>query len=319
MNMPLMLLGGGLGAVAMLGMATAVLAQDSRNRRLALRIADRVTPLAPARAPAPSLSERLGSAELLRSWKARLSRLCGYRLDRADAYPLRLPLLLLLLAVPAVIVERLVGSVLGLSLDLALPLIWLGCSRALFSVLHGRHSEKLYRQFPDTLSMIVRSVRAGIPLNEALRVVARESLEPTNALFTRVCDQVAIGIRLDEALRDAAARTGVAEYAFFTVALTLQAQTGGSLAETLDNLADVIRKRVALRLRASALASEARTSAYVLAALPIVTGLALSVLNPQYIRPLFDTPAGNRVLFTAIGMLCIAGGVMRTLIKRSLR
>ncbi len=245
--------------------------------------------------------------------------MCGYRLDRQDAYPLRMPLLLLLLAVPAVAIDALAGRALGLSLDLALPLIWVGCARRCSARLHGRHADKLYRQFPDVLSMIVRSVRAGIPLHEALRVVARESLEPTARQFSRVCDQMAIGIRLEEALRDASARTGVAEYAFFTVALTLQAQTGGSLAETLDNLADVIRKRVALRLRAVALASEARTSAYILAALPMVTGLALSVLNYDYIRPLFDTSRGNRVLFSAIGLLCTAGGVMRFMIKRSLR
>ncbi len=256
---------------------------------------------------------------MLAGWQGRLAGLCGFKLDRQDAYPLRIPLLLLLVAVPAVAIDRVAGRVFGMSLDLALPLIWIVCSQALFRMLHARYAERLYRQFPDVLSMIVRSVRAGIPLHEALRVVARESLEPTAQQFTRVVDQMAIGIRLEEALRDAASRTGVAEYAFFTVALTLQAQTGGSLAETLDNLADVIRKRVALRLRAVALASEARTSAYVLAALPVVTGLALSVLNYDYIRPLFDTPRGNRVLFTAIGLLCLAGAAMRVMIRRSLR
>jgi tight adherence protein B len=76
---------------------------------------------------------------------------------------------------------------------------------------------------------------------------------------------------------------------------------------------------VALRLRAVALASEARTSSYVLAALPVVTGLALSVVNYDYIRPLFDTPSGNRLLLGAIAMLGTAGGVMRFMIKRSLR
>ena len=319
MSAELILAGGGAGAAALVGIAAAVLAQDARDRRLALRIAERVTPLAPARAPARSLSEQLGLPALLQGWEARLAGVCGYKLDRQDAYPMRLPLLLLLMAVPSVVIDRVAGRAFGISFDLALPLIWVGCSQALFRTLHGRHADRLYRQFPDVLSMIVRSVRAGIPLHEALRVVARESLEPTARQFTRVCDQMAIGIRLEEALRDAASRTGVAEYAFFTVALTLQAQTGGSLAETLDNLADVIRKRVALRLRAVALASEARTSAYVLAALPIVTGLALSVLNYNYIRPLFETASGNRILFSAVGLLGTAGAVMRFMIKRSLQ
>ncbi len=319
MSAELILAAGGVGIVVVLGASAMVLAHDQRNRRLALRIAERVTPLAPARAPSRTLSEQFGTSQLAARWMERLGRVCGFRTDRQDAYPLRAPLLLLLLAIPAVAVDRLAGPVLGVSLDPALPLIWVGCSQVLFRTLHGRYANKLYRQFPDVLSMIVRSVRAGIPLHEALRAVARESLEPSARQFTRVVDQMSIGIRLEDALRDTAVRTGVAEYAFFTVALTLQAQTGGSLAETLENLADVIRKRVALRLRAVALASEARTSAYVLAALPVVTGLVLSVINYDYLRPLFETRSGNRVLLSAVFMLCLGGGTMRLLIKKSLR
>ncbi len=310
----------GVGATALvLGGAAAVLARDARNRRLTVRIAERVTPLAPARPPARGRSEQLGLPALLGGMQARLARVCGFKADRLEAYPFRIPLLLSLAAVAAFAVERAAGRVLGLSLDLAMPLVWIGASQLLFRTLHARYADRLYKQFPDVLSMIVRSVRAGIPLHEALRAVARESLEPTAGQFRRVADQMAIGIRLEDALREAAGRTGVAEYAFFTVALTLQAQTGGSLAETLDNLADVIRKRVALRLRAVALASEARTSSYVLAGLPVVAGVALSVLNYDYIRPLLETQRGNRVLLAAVAMLGMAGGVMRFMIKRSLR
>ncbi len=309
----------GAGLVAIAGIGVAVLAQDQRNRRLATRMAELVAPLAAARAAGRAASPQFGITELLGGWRERFASLCGYSADRQAAYPLRVPLLLLLAAIPAVVIDRISSRMTGMPLDLALPLIWIGCSQMLFRTLHARHADRLYRQLPDTLSMIVRSVRAGIPLQEALRGVARESMEPTARLFARVSDQMAIGIRLDEALREGSLRSGVAEYGFFAVALTLQAQTGGSLAETLEGLAEVIRKRVALRQRAVALASEARTSAYVLAALPVVTGFALSVLNYGYIKPLFDTPSGNHVLFLAIGMLSMAGVVMRVMIKRSLR
>ncbi len=310
----------GVGAaLALFGGAAALLAHDARNRKVAVRIAERVTPLAPARAPGRGRPEQLGTRALFAAAEARLAGVCGFKLDRLEAYPLRIPFLLLAAAVVAFTIERTIGRVLGMPLDLALPLVWIGVSQVVFRTLHARHADRLYKQFPDVLSMIVRSVRAGIPLHEALRVVARESLEPTAGQFRRVADQMAIGVRLEDALRETAGRTGVAEYAFFTVALTLQAQTGGSLAETLDNLADVIRKRVALRLRAVALASEARTSSYVLAALPVVTGLALSVMDYDYIRPLFETTRGNRVLLLAVAMLGTAGGVMRFMIKRSLR
>jgi tight adherence protein B len=167
--------------------------------------------------------------------------------------------------------------------------------------------------------MIVRSVRAGIPLHEALRTVARESPAPTAGQFQRVSDEMAIGIRLEDSLKDLARRTGVPEYAFFSVALTLQMQTGGSLAETLDSLADVIRKRVALRQRAVALAAEARLSSMVLASLPVLTCAALAVIDFDYIRPLFETARGERILYTAIGLLLFAGLVMRGMIQGSLR
>jgi tight adherence protein B len=316
---PRFLLAGGTILAAVLASAPVILAHDRRNRRLAVRIAESVTTLAPAVMPSRPLTEQLGLEALLGRWKIHLGRVLGYNLDRLNAYPLRLPFLLVIAAVVAVIVSEIVSRVAGLPFLLLLPLAYVGCTQALFRTLHARHADKLYRQLPDALSMIVRSVRAGIPLQEALRGVARESLEPTARVFARVSDQIAIGIRLEDALRDVSARTGVAEYAFFTVALTLQAQTGGSLAETLDNLAEVIRKRVALRARGVALASEARTSAYVLAALPIVTGIALTVLNYDYMKPLFDTPSGNKVLLLAVGMLGTAGIIMRLMIKRSLR
>ncbi len=295
------------GVVTLAGFGALAFAKDQRDRRLALRIAERVAPLAPAHARPRPLYEKLGLESLVDRWHSRLAWVFGYRPDRAAAYPLRVSFLLAILVIPALALERVASLAAGFPLESALPLFWLGSSQLLFHTLHAWYADKLYRQFPDVLAMIVRSVRAGIPLHEALRAVARESLEPSAAQFGRVVDQMAIGMRLEEALRDAASRTGVAEYAFFTVALTL------------ENLAEVIRKRVALRMRAVALASEARTSAYILAALPLVTGAALAVLNYDYLRPLFETRSGNRLLFFAIFLLCLAGTVMRMLIKRSLR
>lgn len=311
--------GVGLVVLALCGGAFAVLGHDARERRLALRLASCVAPLAPAATPATSLAERLGMSRQTAMVRARAASLLGFDTARADAYPLRIVLLLLLATVPAALAMRLIGRVIGLPLEAATPIAWVFFCRMLFATLHARHADRLYRQFPDALAMIVRSVRAGIPLHEALRTVARESPAPTTQQFARVADEMAIGMRLDDSLRAMATRTGVPEYAFFSVALTLQMQTGGSLAETLEGLADVIRKRVALRRRAVALASEARTSAGILATLPILTGLALAVINYDYVRPLFETLRGERILYTAIGLLLFAGLVMRGMIQRSLR
>jgi tight adherence protein B len=115
-----------------------------------------------------------------------------------------------------------------------------------------------------------------------------------------------------------ARRSKMAEYRFFATAISLQMQTGGALSETLENLADVVRKRVALKARAMALASEARTSAMVLAALPFVSGTALWVLNPDYIGKLFQPGLGQEIFSAAVLSLGLGLLVMRSLIRASL-
>ena len=171
----------------------------------------------------------------------------------------------------------------------------------------------------DALSMIVRSVRVGIPVSEAMRHVARQSLAPTAAEFERIASDLSIGTRLDLSLKAMAQRAGLPEYQFFATALSLQSQTGGGLTETLENLADVIRKRVALRSKAYALASEARASSLVLAVLPFVSGLGLAVLSPDYIAVLFVEEAGRNLL--GIAFLSLGTGIlaMRTIIRTSLK
>ena len=157
-------------------------------------------------------------------------------------------------------------------------------SRIIFGWAENRRRTALLRQFPDALAMIVRSVRVGIPVMEAMRTVAREAPEPTGPEFARLVDQVSIGVTVDEAVMEMAERCGHPGIPVLCHRdLACRTQTGGTLSETLENLADVIRKRVALEAKGKALASEARTSAMVLAALPIVTGGGLWALIPDYV------------------------------------
>jgi tight adherence protein B len=166
--------------------------------------------------------------------------------------------------------------------------------------------------------MIVRSVRVGIPVLGAINAVAREAQAPTSFEFTRLASQVSVGVPLDEAAIEMGTRNDLAEYRFFATAIGLQAQTGGGLSETLENLADLIRKRLALRERGHALSSEARTSALILGALPVVLGGGLWALNPGYISVLFTTRPGQAILGIALFLLASGGLVMRSIIKRSL-
>ena len=167
--------------------------------------------------------------------------------------------------------------------------------------------------------MIVRSVRVGIPVMEAIRAVARETPEPTGPEFARLVDQVSIGVSLDDAVLDMARRCGIPEYRFFATALSLQNQTGGTLSETLENLADVIRKRVALAAKGKALASEARTSAMVLAALPIVTGGGAVGAQPRLYRHAVQRPDRPHHVRRARCCRCAPGSsIIRTIIRKSL-
>lgn len=199
-----------------------------------------------------------------------------------------------------------------------LPLAWLLACRFAFGWFEARRRAALYRQFPDALGMIVRAVRVGLPVTEAMRNVGREMQAPTSTEFTRLSEQLAIGQGLETVLLEMAGSAGLAEYQFFATVLILQGQTGGSLAEMLDNLADIIRKRVALRLRAHALSAEAKTSAAVLAALPLLALLALLFIAPDYARLLFVDSGGQKVLALAIGLLLSGALVMREIIRRSL-
>lgn len=201
---------------------------------------------------------------------------------------------------------------------ISMPILWIVLCRFYFGWIIGRRRALLTQQFPDALSMIVRSVRVGIPVLGAISAVAREAQMPTSIEFTRFASDLAVGVPLDQAVTDLAARNGLAEYRFFAIAIGLQAQTGGGLSETLENLADLIRKRLALRERGHALSSEARTSSLILGGLPVVMGSGLWVFNPGYMSVLYTTSTGQAILGAAMLSLACGMATMRFIIKKSL-
>lgn len=298
--------------------ASGILVLRAHDRRTRLRV--RVAAIARPHTPAQVLATRrkrlptLPATELRRKAAA----LFGIVPDRPDLQPLR-PWLLLPLTL---VVARLLCGVLAIEVGeyalLATPIAWVMLCRSVHGWAAARRTGTLLRQFPDALATIVRAVRVGIPVAEAVRGVARDAPTPTCEEFGRLADQLSVGVVLADALRDLAVRNQLPEYRFFATALTLQAQTGGGLSETLDGLADVIRKRVAMAARGKALASEANTSSAILGALPIFAGGALAVLNPSYAALLVVEPSGRRILVGAIMMLATGMLVMRGMIRKSL-
>jgi len=306
------------GALSGLGYAGLLVSREGhRQDRLAQRVAAVLAPHMRTHRIEISAFTQAPKADR-RSTLGRVGMVFGFNPIGLDRYPLKWWMILLITLAVAKAGQALGSDVIGAWSMLALPVEWVVLSRMVFGWFEKRFQDKLLRQFPDALAMIVRTVRVGIPVLRAIRNVARDAPAPTCDVFGRLVNQISIGVALDDAVQEMAQRSGLPEYRFFATAITLQMQTGGALSETLDNLADVIRKRVALKARALAMASEARTSAAVLAGLPVFSGGGIWALNPAYIGMLFEPGMGRTLL--SFAMLSLACGllVMRTLIRRSL-
>lgn len=189
--------------------------------------------------------------------------------------------------------------------------------RAAFRWQHRRYVDALFKQIPDALGLVVRAIRAGLPMTEALRGVAREMPAPSREEFARVVGEVAIGRSVDLALWKVYERSGLAEYAFLSVTLGLQSQTGGSLAETLDNLAELVRRRVAMAQRAVALAAEAKASAVILIALPFLCAGIMSFIRPGHMNTFFEDPAGFKMMMVGLTLMGIGIVMIRWLIRNA--
>jgi tight adherence protein B len=191
-------------------------------------------------------------------------------------------------------------------------------ARFIFVWERARYQKVLLEQIPDVMALICRAVAAGVPLSEALRSVAREAAAPSRDEFVNVVSEAAIGLPVESALWRLYERVGLPEYAFFAVTIGLQAQTGGSLVETLQTLQEMVRKRIALSKRGKALAAEARMSSIILGSLPFVIALILFVFRPESITFFFKTLTGNHLLLVAFGMMGSGILSIRQLIRRSL-
>jgi tight adherence protein B len=302
--------------VLLMGLGGAALLIDNSNRtreRLRGRLG-RIMPTAAGDAAAVPL--RIATERT--SPVGRIAGLFGCDFPRRQQYPMPW----WLVPIAALVVGRLavvaVSAVLGEAGWVAWPVVWFLVTRGVYRTWDAKRRDKLLTQLPDALGMIIRTVRIGIPVLEGMRLVGREAPEPTGTEFRQLVEEVSIGVPLDVALRVTADRTGMAEYRFFATAIGLQMQTGGGLSEALETLADVMRKRLALRARGFALTSEARTSALVLVALPFVIGGATALVAPGVLDVLFTTPTGNKMLGIGAVSLCIGVVVMRAMIRRTL-
>jgi tight adherence protein B len=161
-----------------------------------------------------------------------------------------------------------------------------------------RRINKFNSNFPDAIELMVRGLRSGLPITETLTIVASEIPGPVGVEFRMVVDKMKIGRTMEAALQETADRLGTAEFQFFVITLAIQRETGGNLAETLSNLADVLRKRAQMKLKIRAMSSESKASAYIVGSLPFVVFTLVWMINPGYMSGFFTD---QRLMVAGIG------------------
>ena len=169
--------------------------------------------------------------------------------------------------------------------------------------------------FPDAIDLMIRGLRAGLPIAESIRSAGEEIPGPAGEELGRIFDAVRIGTKLNDALWETAGRLEIPEFNFFTVALSIQSETGGNLTETLANLSDVLRRRKQMKLKIKAMSSEAKASAYIIGSLPFLMFLVLYFLNREYVMALIEDPRGNLMLAGGFMMFGVGIGAMYKMVK----
>ena len=178
-----------------------------------------------------------------------------------------------------------------------------------------RRIVKFNTNFPHAIELMVRGLRSGLPITETLTIVAGEISGPVGVEFRIVADKMKIGRTMEAALQETADRLGTPEFQFFVITLAIQRETGGNLAETLSNLADVLRKRAQMKLKIRAMSSESKASAYIVGALPFIVFGLVYMMNPKYMGGFFTD---QRLMVAGIGSMVwmgIGAGIMAKMVS----
>lgn len=223
------------------------------------------------------------------------------------------------IAVAALLVIGSTAAAFALSRSLPAAIIVAGiASTAPFLFLHikiNRRVEKFTEVFPDALTMIARSLRAGHSFTSSVQLVGQEIADPVGEQFKTAYEQQLLGLRITEALDKMNERIESIDLRFFTTAVGINSDVGGRLAETLDNLAVTIRERLRIRRQVRVYTAQGRMSGYVLGALPIVTFIIFNLLNPSYEQVLYKEKMGKMILVLAAVMQLVGFLVIRRIIR----
>ncbi len=213
------------------------------------------------------------------------------------------------LALAGLLIQGPIGALMGFFIGM------FGLPRWFLGVLVGGRQKKFSNQLADAIDVIVRGVKSGLPLNQCLRIIAAESPEPLRSEFQALCDSQAMGVPLDQGTQRMYDRMPLPEVNFFSIVLVIQQKTGGNLSESLGNLSSVLRARKLMKEKVKALSSEAKASAMIIGALPIIVMALVYFTRPDYIMILFTDPVGNLILLGAAVMMSMGIFIMHRMVN----
>jgi tight adherence protein B len=191
----------------------------------------------------------------------------------------------------------------------------LGFPRWVVNFLRSRRQKKFVDEFSNAIDVIVRGVKSGLPVNECLKIIAREAPRPVCDEFHMLVEGIRVGLSMEQGLERMYERMPLQEVNFFGIVLMIQQKTGGNLAEAMSNLASVLRSRKLMDGKIKALSAEAKASAMIIGALPFLVMGAVKLSSPDYLDPLFTTKMGNFILIGA-GLWMMTGIlVMKKMMK----
>lgn len=310
--------------VALLGLVVSARAGASSRKALARRI-EQVRHAAFETAPSPRTPARLARRQRgarFGSLATALQRLVpgpDVLRDRLEQAGLRFaPGDVLLVGLAGSFVAALLFWAAGVPAAAAAPAGFsavFGGGALLVARLRRRRATRFLALLPEAIDLVVRAVKSGLPVSEAIGLIGEEVDDPVGEVFREVASNMRIGMSLEEALWMAVRRVDLPEFRFLVVSITLQRETGGNLAGILANLGTMVRRREQMKLKVRAMSSEARASAMIIGSLPFLVGVVIFFVNPDYVMKLFTDPRGQLVALGGMSSMTLGIFVIARLVK----
>jgi tight adherence protein B len=192
---------------------------------------------------------------------------------------------------------------------------FLGFPRWVLSVMRKRRQNKFLNDFADAVDVMVRGLKSGLPVSEAMKIIATETGAPVGPEFTEIVEGQRIGIAIDQGMERMVERVPLAEVNFLAIVMTIQSKTGGNLSEALGNLSRVLRDRKKMKAKVKSVSQEAKSSAAIIGSLPFALIGLMTVMNPNYLGPLFHTNTGNMLIAGSAIWMILGVLVMRQMMN----